>query len=120
MNPIRTISAVVLPIAVAVAFAGCGSGVDQDKADAVRKQGTELQEQGARVQGDAAKLAADVQAGRITQAEADRRLEEQTTQITEKAKGVATEAIDVAKDANIPDEAKKALEDAQKQLQTAP
>jgi hypothetical protein len=120
MNPLKTIRTIAVPVALAAAFAGCGSGADKDDADAIRKQGAEIQQQGAKLQEDAAKLAADVKAGRITQAEADRRLKEQTAALTGKAADAASDAIDVAKDAGISDEAKAALEDAEEQLQKTP
>lgn len=99
-------------------LAACGG---DDRAEELRQRGAELTERGADLQDAAKRAAADVEAGRKTQAEADAELAKARDQIIEDANDVTSDAIDVAKDdARIPDEAKKALEDAQQQLPSTP
>jgi outer membrane murein-binding lipoprotein Lpp len=108
----------VVPMVAAsgLGLAACGG---DDRAEEVRQKGAELTRRGADLQETTKRLAADVQAGRKTQAEADAELKETSDAIIEEANGVASDAIDVAKDdARMPDEAKKALEDAQQQIPT--
>lgn len=121
MNSIKLVRSLAIPAAVAALLAagGCGgNGIDDDKAKDIREQGEKITERGAQVQKDAAKLAADVKAGRITQAEADAKLKKRTDAVVDDAKKASGDAIDLVQDADgVPDDAKKALEEAQKQIE---
>jgi outer membrane murein-binding lipoprotein Lpp len=97
-------------------LAACGG---DDRAETVRKDAAALTKRGQDLQDATKQAAADVQAGRKTQAEADAELKRTADGIVDDAGDIASDAIDVAKDdARVPDEAKEALEDAQQQLQT--
>jgi len=117
----RTARAALVPATAAalLALSACGSTNAQVKD--LQKQGQALQKQGQRIQANAKKLQAEVKAGTITAAEAAKQLEAQTKTLENNAKKTASSAIDAAKsNGNIPDSAKKALNDAQTQLNTSP
>ena len=103
---IRT-SLVGLVIAAAVGIAACGSdnGISQDEADKLQKQSQELQRK-------AQKTADDVSSGKVDAEQAAKDIQDDASKLT-------NDALDAAKDSNIPDDVKKQLEDAQKQLDAA-
>jgi uncharacterized phage infection (PIP) family protein YhgE len=107
-------------LCVAVTFGACGSSSDE-KVKNVQHQATQLQQQGQDIQEAAKKATADVKAGRKTSAEASEELRKKTAELERKAKSTASDALDAVKDqSGVSGEAKKALEDAQKQINTTP
>lgn len=106
-----------LLVSATLALGACGS--NDAKVDSVKQQGTQLQQQGKALQEQARKAAADVKAGRKTADQASAELKRKTDAIEAKAKKAAGDALDVVKnDSNVPDAAKKAIEDAQQQIKT--
>jgi hypothetical protein len=103
---IRT-SLVGLVIAAAVGIAACGSdnGISQSESQ-------QIQDHAAQVRKDAQKSADEVRAGTKDAEQAAEEIQDDATEL-------GNETIDAAKDADMPDEAKKALEDAQKQMNAA-
>jgi 3-hydroxyisobutyrate dehydrogenase-like beta-hydroxyacid dehydrogenase len=103
---IRT-SLVGLVIAAAVGIAACGSdnGISQDEADKLQKQSQELQRK-------AQKTADDVRSGKVDAEQAAKDIQDDASKLT-------NDALDAAKDSNIPDDVKKQLEDAQDQINAA-
>lgn len=111
----------ILPavLAAALALGACGSSTPD--LDNVKKQGEALQQQGTDLQDTVKRLQAEVEAGTKTQAEADKELKAKTAELEGKAKKIGSDAIDAVKETDgVPDDAKKALEDAQNQLNTTP
>jgi major membrane immunogen (membrane-anchored lipoprotein) len=109
--------ALVAPAAIilALGFSACGS--NDDKVKAIQKQGTVIQQQAADVQAQSAKLAQQVKDGKITQAEADAKLDASMKKVSDSADKTASDAIDVVKGTSgVPDDAKKALDEAQQQI----
>jgi hypothetical protein len=92
-----------LAVAVSLTAAACGnSGIDQDEADRIRDHAAEVQR-------DASKTADEVRAGTKDAEQAAKEIDQDMNEL-------GNEAIDAAKDADIPDEAREALEQAQDQL----
>lgn len=110
----------IVPALAASALGVAACGGDDDRAEQVREKAADVSQRGADLQEVTKRAAADVKAGRKTQAEADAEIKRQADEIIEDAGDVTKDAIDIAKDDDrMPDEAKKALEDAQKQIDTA-
>jgi outer membrane murein-binding lipoprotein Lpp len=117
----RTHLAIPVALLASLTLAACGGGVDQDTADRIQQRGTELQQQGEQLQRDAQKAADDVRSGKRSAEEVQKELEQRTKTIQDQAKDVTNDAIDAVKDDDrLPDEARKALEDAQQQVNSAP
>ena len=100
---IRT-SLLGLVIAATVGIAACGSdnGISQS-------ENKQIQDHAAQVRKDAQKTADEVRAGTKDAEQAAKEIQDDMTDL-------GNETIDAAKDADMPDEAKQALEDAQAQL----
>ena len=97
-----------LVVAAALTIAACGdgpTGVSKTESEQLQKQSTELQQK-------ANKTAADIKSGKVDAEQATKELQNDATKL-------ADDSIEAVKDANIPDEAKKQLEDAQKQIAAA-
>jgi DNA gyrase/topoisomerase IV subunit A len=97
-----------LVVAAALTLAACGdggTGVSKTESDQLQKQSTELQQK-------ANKTAEDIKSGKVDAEQASKELQADATKL-------ADDSIEAVKDADIPDEAKKQLEDAQKQLEAA-
>ena len=97
-----------LVVAAAVTIAACGdggAGVSKTESEQLQKQSTELQQK-------ANRAAADMKSGKVDAEQATRELQDEATKL-------AGDSIEAVKDADIPDEAKKQLEDAQKQIAAA-
>jgi hypothetical protein len=97
-----------LVVAAALTLAACGdggTGVSKTESENLQKQSTELQHK-------ANKTAEDIKAGNVDAEQATEELQDDATKL-------ADDSIEAVKDADIPDEAKKQLEEAQKQLEAA-
>ena len=97
-----------LVVAAALTIAACGdggTGVSKTESEQLQKQSTELQKK-------ANKTAEDIKAGKVD-------AEQATKEIQNDATKLAGDSLEAVKDADIPDEAKKQLEEAQKQLEAA-
>lgn len=121
ITPARAARALALPAAVSVALAFGACGTNNADTEKVRAEGAKLQQQGEVIRKEAAQTAADVKSGKLSAEEAANKMRVASDKITGQAKDAASGAIDAVKDnQNIPDDAKKALEDAQAQLQQTP
>ncbi len=96
-----------LIIAVAVGFFVMRSdnGISQKEADQLQQQSQQLQRK-------AQQTADDVRSGKVDPEDAAKDLQKDANQL-------ADDTIDAAKDANLPDDVKKQLEEAQAQLDAA-
>jgi hypothetical protein len=97
-----------LVVAAALTIAACGdggTGVSKTESEQLQKQSTELQQK-------ANKTAEDIKSGKVDAEQASKELQDDATKL-------AGDSIEAVKDADIPDAAKKQLEDAQKQLEAA-
>jgi hypothetical protein len=97
-----------LVVAAALTIAACGdggTGVSKTESEQLQKQSTELQQK-------ANKTAEDIKAGKVDAEQATKALQDDATKL-------ADDSLEAVKDADIPDEAKKQLEEAQKQLEAA-
>ncbi len=112
----------LLVLAVLAAVLGLGAcGSDNSNSDNLKKEGETLQKQGQQLQMDAAKTAKQVQSGTKSAEAAAKELTAKSKKLEQSAKGTASKAIDTAKgQENLPDSAKKALSDAQKQIKQQP
>lgn len=113
----------MIPVAIlaSLTIAACGGNDAQEASKKIQQQGTELQQQGQQLQEDAQQAAKDVQNGTRSAEDVQKELEQKTKAIEDKAKDTTNDAIDAVKDAdNLPDSAKKALEDAQQQVNATP
>ena len=97
----KVLAAVAVVVSLTVVACG-GSGIDNDEADKIRDHAAEVQR-------DAQQAAEDVRSG-------TKDAEQAAKEIESDAKDLTNETIDAAKDANLPDEARKQLEAAQEQL----
>jgi hypothetical protein len=104
---IRTSLVGLVIAASAVGLTACGSddGISKDEADKLQKQSQELQRK-------AEKTAEDIRSGKVDAEQATKDLQKEADELTDKA-------LDAAKDADIPEEARKQLEEAQKRLEEA-
>jgi hypothetical protein len=97
-----------LVVAAALTIAACGdggTGVSKTESEQLQKQSTELQQK-------ANKTAEDIKAGKVDAEQATKALQDDATKL-------ADDSLEAVKDADIPDEAKKQIEAAQKQLDAA-
>ena len=95
-----------LALAATLTIAACGGGgVDNDEAEQIRDHAAEVQQ-------DAQRTADEVRAG-------TKDAEEAAKEIQDDATDLANETIDAVEDADLPDEAKEKLEQAQAQLNEA-
>jgi len=121
ITPARAARALAIPAAVSVALAFGACGTNNADTEKVRAEGAKLQQQGEVIRKEAAQTAADVKSGKLSAEEAAKKMRVASDKITGQAKDAASGAIDAVKsNQNIPDDAKKALEDAQAQLQQTP
>lgn len=133
-------AALPLALAAALAFSACGSdeaSTDnlpndadieklKDSSSELEKSSGELKEQGEDLQkqaGDLQTFVTETQKkvtdGALSQEEADKLIEERTDKLREDANTTASDALDTLEGVEgLPDEAKKALEDARKQIPT--
>jgi hypothetical protein len=101
----------------AAALTGCGSSGSNDAAKKLKETGTQLQEQGKALQTKAERIRQELKDGKITADEAQKQLQAGADRITTNARKAASDAIDAAKqNGNVPDDVKKQLDAAQKQL----
>jgi hypothetical protein len=101
----KLLTALVVAISLGVVACGGSSGISDDEADQIRNHAAEVQR-------DAQKTAEEVRAG-------TKDAEQAAEEIQDDVKDVTNETIDAVEDANIPDEAKAQLEQAQEQLNAA-
>ncbi len=137
-----TLRQLCLPLAVAaaVALGACGSdsassdnlpkGSDieklKDSSSDLEKSSKSLKEKGAALQKQSQDLQTfvtetqnKVKDGTLSREDADKQIQERTDKVRKDAQGTASDAIDSLKNVDgLPPEAKKALEDAKKQLPT--
>jgi outer membrane murein-binding lipoprotein Lpp len=110
---------IVALLAATLALSACGSGNDK-AVKQLQQQGADLRQDGANLQLFVKQEAADVKAGKKTQAQADKEIQAKTAVIEKKASAAAHTAIDAAKSQNgLSKDAKKQLDDAQKQIDAA-
>jgi hypothetical protein len=105
-----------------IALAGAGCGGDDKAEDAVntlQQQGEKLQERGQALQDKAARLQQQFRDGDITAEQLREELERDARALQEEATDATGDAIENLQDADIPDEAKDQLEEAQRQLEDA-
>ncbi len=85
----------------------------------LKKQGVELQKQAGELQTFVTETQQKVKDGALSQEEADKAIQERTDKLRSDANDTATDALDSLEGVEgLPDEAKKALEDARKQIPT--
>jgi hypothetical protein len=97
-----------LLVAASLSLAACGdggTGVSKIESENLQKQSRELQKK-------ADKTAEDIKSGKVDAEQATKELQEDATKL-------AGDSLEAVKDADIPDEAKQQLEEAQKQLEQA-
>ncbi|MCW2950845.1 MAG: hypothetical protein JWQ48_15 [Conexibacter sp.] len=111
------LTGLVIAAVAAAALTGCGSSGSDKAAKKLQQTGTQLQQQGKALQTKAEQIRQDLKDGKITAEEADRQLRAGADQITTNARKAAGQAIDqVKQNSNVPDDVKKQLDAAQKQL----
>jgi outer membrane murein-binding lipoprotein Lpp len=108
-----------LLVGATIAISACG-GTSSKDVSKLKQQGAELRSDSASLQKFVKQEADEVKAGTKTQEQADKEIQARTNKLEGKAKSAANTAIDAAEsNSNIPSDAKKQLEDARKQLNSA-
>jgi|GEM_PF-4288730 len=114
----RILPLAALILSATVALSACGGS--SKATDKLRQQGAELRQDSASLQAYVKKELAEVKAGTKTQEQADAEIKAKTAKLEGKVKSAANTAIDAAEgQSGLPNDAKKQLEDARKQLNSA-